>query len=556
MFFVRFIFLFSSLNLLSQTTVEDSFDVPIRIPLYVAGSFGELRPNHFHAGVDFSANYKTGDPIFAPEDGVVTRIKVSSFGYGKALYLKHANGYTTVYGHLSGYEKNIHAYVLKNHYELELFEMELFPLANDLPVKKGSVIGYIGNTGGSGGPHLHYEIRNTQTEYILNPITVSLKKKVKDTEQPIINGVFIYPLTNETVIDDNTNFFEVALRKNNNSYVSNVLNVSGAVGFGINTHDTQDGSRGKNGIYKLITYVNGSKNFEVVFDEFAFDDSKYLNQYIDYKYYQLTGNRIQKLFVMNDLPLSLIKTIKNKGQLLFNTAGDVNYKIEVYDAHDNKQTIEIPIRYKESAPVNKNATEGKYIDYLKDYVFEEKNVAAEWDARTFFEDVYLNITFKENAIVLHKDEYPVQKNINIKIRVPDDFENKDQTFIGKVDGNKVKFFETWKRETDFRIRTKELGTYELVTDQTKPTITFMNDKPNFTAEDLLVFEIADESSGIGKYAGFLNNKWVLFDYDYKTKKLVHNLSDKKFVLGENVLRLEVTDRVGNNTTFEKIIVVN
>ena len=556
MFFVRFIFLFSSLNLLSQTTVEDSFDVPIRIPLYVAGSFGELRPNHFHAGVDFSANYKTGDPIFAPEDGVVTRIKVSSFGYGKALYLKHANGFTTVYGHLSGYEKNIHAYVLKNHYELELFEMELFPLANELPVKKGSVIGYIGNTGGSGGPHLHYEIRNTQTEHILNPITVSLKKKVKDTEQPIINGVFIYPLTNETVIDENTNFFEVALRKNNNSYVSNVLNVSGAVGFGINTHDTQDGSRGKNGIYKLITYVNGSKNFEVVFDEFAFDDSKYLNQYIDYKYYQLTGNRIQKLFVMNDLPLSLIKTIKNKGQLLFNTAGDVNYKIEVYDAHDNKQTIEIPIRYKESAPVNKNATEGKYIDYLKDYVFEEKNVAAEWDARTFFEDVYLNITFKENGIVLHKDEYPVQKNINIKIRVPDDFENKDQTFIGKVDGNKVKFFETWKRETDFRIRTKELGTYELVTDQTKPTITFMNDKPNFTAEDLLVFEIADESSGIGKYAGFLNNKWVLFDYDYKTKKLVHNLSDKKFVLGENVLRLEVTDRVGNNTTFEKIIVVN
>ena len=155
MFFVRFIFLFSSLNLLSQTTVEDSFDVPIRIPLYVAGSFGELRPNHFHAGVDFSANYKTGDPIFAPEDGVVTRIKVSSFGYGKALYLKHANGFTTVYGHLSGYEKNIHAYVLKNHYELELFEMELFPLANELPVKKGSVIGYIGNTGGSGGPHLH-----------------------------------------------------------------------------------------------------------------------------------------------------------------------------------------------------------------------------------------------------------------------------------------------------------------------------------------------------------------------------------------------------------------
>lgn len=556
MYFVRFIFLISSLNLFSQSKNDLIFDVPIRIPLYVAGSFGELRPNHFHAGVDFSANYKIGDPVFAPDDGVVTRIKVSSFGYGKALYIKHLNGYTTVYGHLSTYEKTINAYVLKNHYDQKLFEIELFPLANELPVKKGDVIGYIGNTGGSGGPHLHYEIRNTQTEHILNPIALSLKKYIKDTEQPIVNGVYVYPLTNETVIDNNTEFFEIGLQKKNNTYISNVLNVSGTVGFGINTHDTQDGSRGKNGIYKILTYVNGAKHFEILFDEFAFEDSKYLNQYIDYKYYQLTGNRIQKLFVVNELPLSLIKNIKNNGQVVLDEAIDVNYKIEVYDAHDNKQTIEIPLKYKFSEVVKKQNLIGKYIDYLKDYAFEDKNISVEWDARTFFEDVHLNITYKENGIVLHKDEYPVQKNINVKIIVPENFENKDQTFIGKVDENKVKFFETWKKGNDFRIRTKELGTYELITDLEKPTITFTSENEVFTKDDVLAFEIEDKNSGIATFNGYLNEEWVLFDYDYKTKKLVHKLSEEKFKVGENVLHLEVTDRVGNSTTFEKIIVVN
>ncbi len=524
--------------------------------MLVAGSFGELRPNHFHAGVDFSANYKIGDPVYAPADGIVNRLKVSSFGYGKALYLKHTNGYTTVYGHLSAYNDKIDDYVNQKHYENKKFEMELFPLANELLVKKGDIIGYIGNTGGSGGPHLHYEIRDTQTEHILNPIAVSLKDKITDTEQAIINGVYVYPLTNETIINNGNSFFEVALNKVNNTYNSETIQAKGSIGFGINTHDTQNGSRGKNGIYKIVTYLNGSKYFEVVFDEFSFDESKYLNQYIDYKYYQISGNRIQKLFIINDLPLSLIKIKKNNGQIKLEDNADFNFKIEVFDAHDNKQTINIPIKYHDYQPIEKSKPTGKYIDYLKDYAFEDKNVSVEWDARTFFEDVHLNIDFSDNILVLHKDEYPVQKNINIKMIIPDDYPNKDKTFIGKTDGKKIKFFDTWKRDNDFRIRTKEFGTYKLVQDTEDPIVRFTSSLSEFTVDDVLVFEIEDKLSGIDTYNGYLNNEWILFDYDYKTKKLIHKLSDKKFTAGTNTLRLEVTDRVGNNTTFEQTIVVN
>lgn len=540
----------------AQEKKISEFEVPIKIPLLVGGSFGELRPNHFHAGVDFSANYKIGDPVYAPEDGVVNRIKVSSFGYGKALYVKHHNGYTTVYGHLSAYNNKIASYIRTNQYEKQAFEIELFPLANELVVKKGDVIGYIGNTGGSFGPHLHYEIRDTQSEHILNPITWSLEDKITDTEQPIINGVYVYPLSNETVINSSSSFFEVALKKQQNSYVSDVIQACGTIGFGINTHDTQNGSRGKNGVYKIVTYVNGSKHFEVVFDEFSFDESKFLNQYIDYKYYQLTNNRIQKLFVVNSLPLSLIKTIKNNGQVAVDSLADVNFKIEVFDAHDNKQTIQIPIKYHNFKIIDKEKLTGKYIDYLKDYVFEEGNCSVEWDARTFFEDVYLQIDFSENTVVLHKDEFPLQKNINIKMLVADDYEHKNKTFIGKVDGQRIKYFDTWKRDNDFRIRTKELGTYKLVQDLENPTITFVSTLQEFSKDDALVFEIEDNGSGIGTYNGYLNDQWVLFEYDYKTKKLIHNLNDHKFVTGTNTLRLEVADRVGNSTTFEQTIVVN
>ncbi|WLD22999.1 M23 family metallopeptidase [Flavobacterium dauae] len=551
-----FCFLLISLNSLAQHKIITDFDVPIKIPLLVAGSFGELRPNHFHAGVDFTANYKIGDPVYAPADGVVNRIKVSSFGYGKALYVKHNNGYTTVYGHLSAYGNKIAKYVNNKQYESKQFTVELFPLAKELPVKKGDVIGYIGNTGGSGGPHLHYEIRDTKTEHILNAQAFSLKNSITDTEQPIINGVYVYPLTNETIINNENSFFEIALNKQDNSYKSNIIKAKGTIGFGINTYDTQNGSRGKNGIYRMVTYLNGSKYFEIVFDEFSFDESKYLNQYIDYKYYQLTENRIQKLFVINELPLSLIKTKKNNGQVVVNEGEDLNFKIEVYDVHENKQTIEIPVKYFDYQTVEKSKPDGKYIDYLKDYAFEDKNVSVEWDARTFFEDVYLKMDFAENTLILHKDEYPVQKNINIKMIVPDDYPNKEQTFIGKTDGKKVKYFDTWKRGNDFRIRTKELGRYKLVTDTENPIVTFTSNHDAFTKEDVLVFEIEDKLSGIDTYNGYLNNEWILFDYDYKTKKLIHKLSDEKFTTGTNTLRLEVTDRVGNNTTFEQKIVVN
>src|SRR5690554_5254800 len=542
-------------NATAQSDKIKDFDAPIKIPLLVSGSFGELRSNHFHAGTDFSANYKIGDPVYAPADGVVNRIKVSTFGYGKALYIRHNNGYITVYVHLNDYSQKIDQYIKERQYQKQQFEIELFPLANELVVKKGEIIGYIGNTGGSGGPHLHYEIRDTKTEHILNALEISLKDQVMDTEQPIINGIYVYPLTDETVIDGTNQFFEIALHKKNNQYVSSEIRAKGSVGIGINTHDTQNNSRGKNGVYKIVTFINGTKSFEVIFDEFSFNETRHINHFIDYKYYKQTGKRIQKLFIINDLPLSLIKSHKNKGVLDLNQNGAVNFRIEVFDAHMNKQVIELPFTFFDYESMTSEKNDGKYIDYLKDYVFEEENVAVEWDARTFYEDHYLEVDFMKNGVKLHRDVFPTQRNINVKILVPEDYPNKDQTFIGLVDNGKIRYFDTWKRGNDFRIRTRQLGTYQLVQDTLPPSVRFINSQDHFSEEDHLVFEIQDDLSGIGSYNGFLNDEWVLFEYDYKTKKIVHKLKDKKYTTGNNVLRLEISDRMGNNAKFEQIITV-
>ena len=139
---------------------KNYFRSPLDIPMSLSGNFGEIRPNHFHSGLDLRTNSREGLNIYAVADGYVSRIKVSPYGYGKAIYITHPNGYVSVYGHLSAYSGAIAEYIKKAQYEKESFEVELFPAKDEIKVTKGQVIAFSGNTGGSGGPHLHFEIRD------------------------------------------------------------------------------------------------------------------------------------------------------------------------------------------------------------------------------------------------------------------------------------------------------------------------------------------------------------------------------------------------------------
>ena len=287
---------------------QDYFSNPMEIPLILSGNFGELRSNHFHSGLDIKTQQREGVPIYAPADGYINRIKVSHFGYGKALYITHPNGYSTVYAHLQRYAGVIQEYVKDKQYKKESYTLELFPEKEILPVKKGDLIAYSGNSGSSGGPHLHFEIRDPASRP-MNPLLFGIN--IPDTKKPLINTIFAYPLGKDAQVNNSQNPIKLRLiLQKDGSYKTENVTAFGRIGFGISTYDQQNGASNKNGVYQIRAINNGEEVFKVLFEKFSFDETRYLNRFIDYAYYKTNRSRVQKLFRQSNNPISLILRIR------------------------------------------------------------------------------------------------------------------------------------------------------------------------------------------------------------------------------------------------------
>ena len=268
---------------------KNYFSKPVEIPLILSGSFGELRSNHFHSGIDIKTQSKQGLKIVSSADGYVSRIKIAHGGFGKAIYVNHKNGYTTVYGHLKKFNTEIENYIKKIQYGRESYQVDVYLNENTLNVYKNQIIAFSGNTGGSSGPHLHYEIRKTSNQKPLNPLLFGME--VKDTRRPEIKDLFIY-----NDVDNNFNNLtanKLKLTKLNDSvFNSNEININGLTGFGINVIDKQDLANNKNGVYKISTYYNNQLVNSILYDGFLFEESILINTLIDYKYYLNNKERI------------------------------------------------------------------------------------------------------------------------------------------------------------------------------------------------------------------------------------------------------------------------
>nr|WP_297307509.1 M23 family metallopeptidase [uncultured Flavobacterium sp.] len=548
-FFLCYSFLYA------QDYPRDFFIKPFDIDLNVTGSFGELRYNHFHSGIDLGTNRKIGIPVFAPADGEVVRIHINEKGYGKALYIKHPNGFTTVYGHLNSYGDFIEKYVKESQYKEKSYTIESFPLKGVLNVQKGQIIGYVGNTGSSAGPHLHYEIRDTQTEEILNPLLFGMNDWIVDTENPIINSLLVYPLNDEAVINGVDFPLILSFQKQREGvYMSQKLNAKGEIGFAVNAYDIMNNRYSKNGIYQIETFLNGSKIYQVVFDRFHFDETRNINVFIDYERLSLTKDRFQKLFKKFNYDLSLIKHEKNQGRISVQEGDSYNYKIVISDFHNNQTVINIPINYN-AIPIEKSQMKNenlKKIDSKRDYIFQDKNATVEWNALTFYEDCDLDLRLEENQVFLHKDIIPLDKNISIEFDLTNTEIKPEKAFIALVNSGSTSYFYTRKNANVLSTRTRSLGNYKVLEDFDPPVIKPINvfENNKYTENDVLVFEVYDNLSGIKQIDGYINDQWVLFEYEYKDKQIKHQLKDGIATSGKNKLVLNVSDNVGNNSTFE------
>ncbi|EAR11995.1 hypothetical protein PI23P_11697 [Polaribacter irgensii 23-P] len=539
------------------------FQSPVDIPILLAGTFGELRSNHFHAGVDIKTEGKEGLKVYAVAEGYVSRIKVQQFGYGKAIYITHPNGYTSVCGHLSAFKDEIESYIQKIQYKKESYETgNIYLKKDEFPIKKGEVIAFSGDTGGSGGPHLHFEIRDTSTEKIINPLFFGLQ--VADDLAPTVNALQAYPLANDARIYQQNNTTKIPLKKiGKGQYTTGRIFAYGLIGFGISAYDQLNGATNKNGIYSLEMLVNGKRHYYHDVETFSFSESKFLNLLIDYAHYKKYSSKIQKLFKEEKNRLSIYQSLVDNGKIDIQEGLSYAIEIIVKDFKGNQSSIQIAVIGQSNNTLlkkEKDTTNFKIIaeNFQK---FKEKNVTVAFPKNTFYKDTFLDFLVEDGVAKVHEPTIPLDKSYTLTFDVSKySALEKEQLYIANLEYQKYpRYVYTRKKDSTFYTTTKTLGTYTLKKDSLSPEIKmlFINDKQWVSKSKTLKVKISDADSGINSWRATIDGKWILMQYNHKKRVLTYNFNDKKLFGSKHLFKIIVSDNVGNTsehalTFFRKI----
>ncbi|NND15625.1 MAG: M23 family metallopeptidase [Eudoraea sp.] len=533
---------------------QNTFRSPLDIPLILSGTFGELRSNHFHAGIDIKTQKRTGLPIYAIADGTVSRIKISHWGYGKALYVAHPNGYTSVYAHLKKFSPEIEAYIKKIQYERKSFEVEVFPDYGELNVIKDEVMAYSGNTGGSSGPHLHFEIRSSITEKPTNPLLYGIE--VKDATDPTISGLYAYPLSPSAQVNQQQTKVKIPItRQKDGTYRANTVLAHSTIGFGINAYDRQDLATNRNGLFAVEQKVNGQVISQYDFETFSFSETRYINTFIDYDHFGRHRQRIQLFFRSEGNELGIYNTLVNNGKLKIEEGRSYDVEVLLTDIKGNETKLVIPVEGRKSqlAQIDKGAPSGQFIKASKPNNFDLEGARVYFPANTFYNDFYANLLPGKDTVTIHNNRTPAHKNYTLTFDTSGYADaDRKKMFIARLDRKgKPGFMKTYKRGNTFTTRTRSLGTFTLAKDTLAPSIRAKNfkDKQWLTNYHYLSLRISDDLSGINSYSATLNGQWILMEYEPKTKTITYNFDDKILNTTQCDLRVEVTDNVGNTSLF-------
>jgi len=554
----------------NQKYPDIHFRSPLDIPLYLSGSFGELRSNHFHSGIDIKTGGAEGKKIFAIEDGYVSRIKISTGGYGKALYITHPNGFVSVYGHLQRFNEAIQQYVKKLQYRKERFTVEAYPDKGSLKVKKGEVIALSGNTGGSMGPHLHFEIREEATQYPVNPLffdNISIKDKVR----PRIAELAVYPVHKQTLINgkNDTAFFTVEKRGSQYALASNkIIKVSGAFSLGIRTYDQMNEVHNKNGVYRVELFLDNEAVFGLEMDKLSFATTRYLNSLIDYPYFKLKKRRLIRTQIDTNNRLFNYRDVSNNGILFFSDTLSHIFKYKVSDAYKNISEFTFTIESVKQEIVNieqdTTVNKGIFFKFSRENKLEKKQIVLSFPANAFYRSFYFQFTTLpavENSYAplfqVHNKFTPLQKHFTIAIE-PDSVPKnlKSKMYIAYVSGKNQHFYigAKWK-DNKLTAKSRILGNYTIMADTIKPeikTLNFFNGK-NVSKQSNLKVSIKEKQTGIKFYRGTLNKHWILMEYEPKKNRLTY-VFDEHIKKGDNEFKLLVKDLLGNEAVYEATII--
>lgn len=537
----------------NPTYPKGYFRNPLGIPISLSGNFGELRPNHYHMGLDLKTERRENLSVYAAAEGYISRIKVESGGFGRAIYVTHPNGFTTVYCHLNNFFPDLENWVKSLQYQKESWYLNDEIPADKFPVKKGQLLAYSGNTGGSQAPHLHFEIRRTVDEVNLNPMLFGFP--LTDNTLPTILRVAIYD-RNLSVFEQNPRVLSVT-NKGNGNYAAPLQTVNTSkISLALTTYDTHTGSSNLNGVYEAVLYDELEAIVGFRMDQISYEATRYLNAHIDYKTKQRGGPYLQHLSELPGYMHSIYTRFNGDGVIELSDGLIHELSIVVKDAFGNASKVKVPVKYSGNQSTKITLSGKRFYPLMLD-IFESEDCEFIIGERALYDSV--SISYKKQAGIgsgtissLHTIgslSVPLQDAMMVRIKVADTINEADKSKIvmqriagTRKEVQKVSWDENWAM-AGFR----DFGSFQLVVDNIAPEIipVGFKDGSNLSAASRVVFTVNDN---LGKWKVTrteLDGSWIRFTND-KGRNFIYTF-DERFSAGEHELRVVAVDEAGNET---------
>jgi hypothetical protein len=557
----------------------------LRGPLLVTGTFGELRSNHFHAGLDFRASVNT--PVYSVADGYVSRIKVGPGGYGQAIYVDHPDGHRSVYGHLETLTAELLDTVRARQFAEEEFRQDLRFGPDDFPVSRGQQIGGVGNRGHSFGPHLHFEMREQAGDVAVNPLAFGFS--IPDTRAPAIRKLRVYELDERGLERASQTITPTALRGGDYAVNDTVIVAHRRIGLALKSYDRQNAMPNWNGIFGGDLYADSTLVFDFRFARIPFEETEYLNALTDYADWTENQSWYHRFWAISPQQFRAPMPQDTIGPFAFLNAGDgaqdakggkgtgsydgslvlqpekpLNLRLRSVDFAGNASELSLVVLYRPTDLAPASEPHQYFLPAGAPSIIDNGDMRLELKDDALYRDCFFryarlpdrSANHLSDVHQVHDHRTPLHSSARLHLRPVAQIPNglRDHVFLGTCDdeGHLSSRGGSWTDDGRMAANISTFGDYGLFLDTLPPTVEI-----NYFSTDLRRasgFSVVMEdnvSGGRLTYRGTINGKWVLLEHDGKSGKLNYSFANGEPGPGEHLFELEVTDARGNSTQWQR-----